>query len=249
MARKRHRRRRNPSATAAASPRVPSVLPPPFAPLPNQQQEHEADEDQSNAIRTISLGEIWAFPLESDGCPRSYARVDRILPFPLPSLLRVTPLLLHPVTDEDFLCSENSLPVPCGVFRPSPTDAPVLKPVPAFSHRVTTLPDPSGSEFYRIFPSRGEVWAVYDRYVDPKVGFEYRLVEIVSRFDEEKGVDVAALVVVEREGEEDEERGAKVYRRQLVQERFERKAMFLFSHRVVATRIVRDGKNFWKVSS
>lgn len=103
-----------------------------------------------------------------------------------------------------------------------------------------------GIAFYRIFPNKGEVWAVENK--DGGEG-EIRLVEVVSDFSEEEGVMVAGLVPVVEGGE-----GGGLYERHLHEgfrlvQTFKRREMVMFSHRVAAKRVdgVEGDKQLWKV--
>lgn len=93
--------------------------------------------------------------------------------------------------------------------------------------------------FYRIFPNKGEVWAV-GNYEDEG----RKKVEILTAFSEEEGVDVCFLV----------DEGDGFYERQMVEgcrlERsYGRKEMVLFEKRVLAEKVDcgESDQRKWKV--
>ncbi|XP_010929658.1 uncharacterized protein [Elaeis guineensis] len=186
-------------------------------------------------------GQIWALPDESDGHPRVYARVEKIDADK--GTAEVTLLVPHPVSEDEKRWAEEGVPAACGMFRPGKSS--ILVALAAFSHRMVVEEESTGeadalNNFYKIYPRKGEVWAVYQRWDKGKKNLVYRLVEVLSGFTEEEGVTVAALSWVE--GLED------VFQRQVV-EGFElvktlsRKELLRFSHQAVAFKMTEDGGN------
>ncbi|ONK70802.1 uncharacterized protein A4U43_C04F1690 [Asparagus officinalis] len=193
-------------------------------------------EDERAVIRVTEIGQIWAFPNSSDGgFPRSYARIDRIIPIPSPTV-EATLLVPETILEEEKQFAEHGLSLSCGKFKSFGKT--ITKDIDLFTHEVKCeVEEGEGSCFYRIFPRKGEVWAVY-------WDSEYKLVEIASDFSEEDGVNVFGLIKVE---------GLNgVYQRQLHEgfyliRCFSRRFMPMFSHRVLATKIEESVEMRWKV--
>ncbi|XP_038989363.1 uncharacterized protein LOC103708060 isoform X1 [Phoenix dactylifera] len=201
--------------------------------------ETSSQELLNPAPETPEPGQIWALPDESDGHPRVYARVEKIDADK--GTAEVTLLVPHPVSDDERRWVEEGVPAACGMFRPGKSS--ILVALAAFSHRMVVEEEESSGEpgssdkFYKIFPRKGEVWAVYQRWDKGKKNLVFRLVEVVSGFTVDEGVTVAALSWVEGSD--------AVFQRQVV-EGFElvktlsRKELLRFSHQAVACKETED---------
>lgn len=167
-------------------------------------------------IDNPKLREIWAFHQTAGGPPRLYARVERRIPNQ--SRVEVTPLLAAAGGD-----------AACGLFRAS--EAMETVEMSRFSHRVWFEVEGRGEEVYKIFPRKGEIWAVE----------RYGWVEMMSSFGDADGASGIVLVEEEREGE------GRVFRRRLYEEcelirRFSMEEMGMFSFRVSGARAVSSGR-------
>lgn len=99
------------------------------------------------------------------------------------------------------LVKSAGLSVACGEFKRDTVSAQTLA---AFSHRVEVEAD-AKKKMYRIYPRKGEVWALYKDW-DKPLGkqfaedevpkFEYELVELLSDYAKEKGVKVGPITKV-----------------------------------------------------
>lgn len=197
------------------------------------------DFDDSESENNFELDQIWALYSEVDGLPHSYARINKFIP--LEGQVEVTLLEPHPMAESELQWAEENLPVACGMFRLSKSSC--VKEVTVFSYRVTCDEGNSSKSFYRIFPRKGDVWAIYKNwdpswsYSDLRNNLEYILVEVLSSFTEETGVTVAALVR--------EENHEPIFRRQLNGcfeqiKTFTRKELLRFSHRIPSHKMNDD---------
>lgn len=201
----------------------------------------EEVEEEEEVSRVVKLGEIWAFSKESDGIPQSYVRIDRIIP--TPSLVEVSLLAPCLITDEEKLFAAQGLSLSCGLFRVS-EESSFIKEISEFTHKVSFEIEGKESSLYKIFPKKGEVWALYFKWDDLERRFEYRLVEIETDFSEEEGLKVFGLVKVEGMD--------RVYQRQEYEgfhliRSFSRGFMFMFSHQVIASRILQGDEVLFKL--
>ncbi|KAM3335056.1 hypothetical protein ACQJBY_029455 [Aegilops geniculata] len=140
-------------------------------------------------------GQIWAVYDARDRMPRSYVRIIHVVSDATVFVLKLEP---HPMLNEEIRWVEDGLPVACGVFRAG--TGTTYKDVSAFSHPVQCDWSLKKS-FYRIFPKKGEIWAMYNNW---KITLnstdidkcEPRMVEILSDYTDENGVNVCSLTRV-----------------------------------------------------
>ncbi|KAF8400056.1 hypothetical protein HHK36_015931 [Tetracentron sinense] len=213
------------------------------------------DLDNFDSSKNYELDQIWALYDDLDGMPRSYARINRFIPTELK--LEVTLLEPHAVAEEELQwVMEENLPMSCGTFRSSTST--IIKEMPLFSHQVVCGEGKTvRRSFYKIFPRKGEIWAIYRdwdpnwTHTDIKNNLHYRMIEVVSDYTEESGVTVAGIIRVE---------GFRtIYQRHLhdgfgLFKQFSRRQLLRFSHRVPAVRLSGYEKNgvptgSWKLNS
>uniref|UniRef100_A0A0D9V9T3 J domain-containing protein n=1 Tax=Leersia perrieri TaxID=77586 RepID=A0A0D9V9T3_9ORYZ len=140
-------------------------------------------------------GQIWAVYDARDRMPRSYVRVIRVVSHTAVSVLKLEP---HPMLNEEIRWVEDGLPVACGVLRAGTETT--YKEMSEFSHPVECDWSAKRS-FYRIFPKKGEIWAMYKNW---KITLsssdidkcEPCMVEILSDYSDEVGVNVCRLTRV-----------------------------------------------------
>jgi hypothetical protein len=139
--------------------------------------------------------------------------------------------------NEEIQWVEDSLPVACGVFRAGTETT--HKDIWQFSHPVECDWSTKRS-FYRIFPKKGEIWAMYKNWnitlnssdIDK---CEPRMVEILSGYSDENGVNACCLARVN---------GCLTFFHRVVMEGFQltkwitRYEMLSFSHRVPAFIVI-----------
>lgn len=140
-------------------------------------------------------GQIWAVYDARDRMPRSYVRIIRVVSQAAVFVLNLEP---HPMLNEEIRWVEDGLPVACGVFRAGTETS--YKDMSDFSHPVQ-CDWSSRRSFYRIFPKKGEIWAMYKNWeitldstdID---NCEPRMVEILSDYTDENGVNACSLTRV-----------------------------------------------------
>ncbi|URE10020.1 hypothetical protein MUK42_32918 [Musa troglodytarum] len=142
----------------------------------------------------------------------------------------------HPMIDEEIQWVEENLPLACGIFRAGNVGNLDMS---RFSHLVKYGRSKKQS-FYRIFPKKGEIWAVYKNWNNNQKDFDFvgylcQVVEILSDFSEESGTSISSLVEVE---------GCMTFSVRKLHEGFQltkqlqRLEMLVFSHRIPAFTVV-----------
>jgi hypothetical protein len=179
-------------------------------------------------------GQIWAVFDSRDRMPRSYVRIIHVVSSTSVFVLKLEP---HPMLNEEIQWVEDGLPVASGVFRAGTETT--YKDIWEFSHPVECDWSAKRS-FYRIFPQKGEIWAMLKNWritlnttdIDK---CEPRMVEILSEYSDENGVNVCSLARV---------KGCFTFFHRVAVEDFcltrwiPRSEMLSFSHRVPAFVIV-----------
>jgi curved DNA-binding protein CbpA len=190
--------------------------------------------DNKLSPKNFLEGQIWAVFDSRDRMPRSYVRIIRVVSSTSVFVLKLEP---HPMLNEEIRWVEDGLPVASGVFRAGAETT--YKDVWEFSHPVECDWSAKRS-FYRIFPKKGEIWAMYKNW---KITLnstdidkcEPRMVEILSDYSDESGVNVCSLVRV---------KGCLTFFHRVVMEDFHltrwipRSEVLSFSHRVPAFIVV-----------
>lgn len=189
---------------------------------------HDFDKDRTE--RSFEGNQVWAAYDDSDGMPRFYAFIQKIISL-RPFRMRFSWLNsksnseLGPV---NWVAS--GFTKTCGEFRVSRYK--VNNTVNIFSHRVRWEKGARGT--IRIFPGKGDVWALYRNWsqdwnetTPQEVVHNYEMVEVLDDYNEEQGVSVSPLVKVA---------GFKtVFHRHMDPaqvKRIPREEMFRFSHQV-----------------
>ncbi|KAJ6851564.1 uncharacterized protein M6B38_259645 [Iris pallida] len=146
----------------------------------------------------FSVDQVWAVYDGPDAMPRHYVKVVTIVSSTQVCVAFLEP---HPMLDQEIQWVEESLPMACGVFRAGRSTT--ILDMSKFSHTVNCERS-SKKLFYRIFPKRGEVWAMYKNWninwknYDLNLnGYQCQMVEILSDFSEESGVSMCCLVEVQ----------------------------------------------------
>jgi hypothetical protein len=157
------------------------------------------DFDNERSKYVMGLGQYWALYDNQDGMPRFYGRIVNLVlePFEI-DVEWLEPY--RPAVGFAGLVSTAGLSVACGEFKRDTIGAQTLA---AFSHRVEVEAD--AKKIYRIFPRKGEVWALYKHWDQPLMKgvaedevpkFEYELVEVLSEYSKERGVKVGPITKV-----------------------------------------------------
>ncbi|KAI4340986.1 hypothetical protein MLD38_025769 [Melastoma candidum] len=172
--------------------------------------------------------QVWALYDEEDGMPRLYCLIREVMsvkPF------KILISYLSSRTDSEFgpvHWIDRGFTKSCGHFRAHSSDT--VEQVNIFSHMLGKEKAGRGG-CVRIFPRRGEIWAVYrhwspdwTRSTPAEQRYQFEMVEIVDAYTEELGVCVTPLEKLA---------GYKtVYRRKDAARWIPRKEMLRFSHQV-----------------
>ncbi|TYJ98449.1 meiotically up-regulated gene 184 protein-like protein [Cucumis melo var. makuwa] len=157
------------------------------------------DFDKDRAEKSFGSNQVWAVYDDDDGMPRYYAMVHKVLslkPFKMriswlnsKSNIELAPLNWigcgFPKTSGDFWIGKHE-------------DYGSLN---SFSHKVKQIKGKRGA--IRIFPSKGDVWALYRNWspdwnelTPDDVIHKYDMVEVLEDYNEDKGAAVVPLVKV-----------------------------------------------------
>jgi curved DNA-binding protein CbpA len=186
--------------------------------------------DQDRAEGSFAEDQVWAAYDDDDGMPRYYARIHKVISLK-PFRMRISWLNsrsnseLGPI---DWVGS--GFYKTCGDFRTGKHE--VTESLNSFSHKVRWRKGTRG--VVRIFPGKGEVWALYrnwspdwNEHTPDDVIHKYDMVEVLDDFNEEQGILVTPLVkspgfrtVFQRHNDHNEVR------------RIPKEEMFRFSHQV-----------------
>jgi curved DNA-binding protein CbpA len=186
--------------------------------------------DQDRAEGSFAEDQVWAAYDDDDGMPRYYARIHKVISLK-PFRMRISWLNsrsnseLGPI---DWVGS--GFYKTCGDFRTGKHE--VTESLNSFSHKVRWTKGTRG--VVRIFPGKGEVWALYrnwspdwNEHTPDDVIHKYDMVEVLDDFSEEQGILVTPLVkspgfrtVFQRHNDHNEVR------------RIPKEEMFRFSHQV-----------------
>ncbi|KAF6169627.1 hypothetical protein GIB67_004019 [Kingdonia uniflora] len=202
--------------------------------------------------KDLEPNQIWTLYDDVDGIPRMYCRIDKV--FPEAQRVEVKLLEPHPITYEEMhWVGDQGLPMSCGTFRASTSNT--AKNIMSFSHQVVFGEGkPVVKAFYKIFPRKGEVWAIFRdwdinwAYSDFKNSTQFNIVEVVSDFNEVNGILVIGLGRVQGfkdilQRQKHEGLGISLSGEELLR----------FSHRVPASKMTEEvigiPSNSWKLHS
>ncbi|XP_061358267.1 uncharacterized protein LOC133302498 [Gastrolobium bilobum] len=186
--------------------------------------------DLDRAENSFAEDQVWAAYDDDDGMPRYYARIQKVMSIK-PFRMRISWLNsrsnseLGPI---DWVGS--GFYKTCGDFRAGKHE--ITESLNSFSHKVRWTKGTRG--IIRIFPGKGEVWAIYrnwspdwSEHTPDEVIHKYDMVEVLEDFDEEQGILVTPLIkvagfrtVFQRHMDHDQVR------------RIPKEEMFRFSHQV-----------------
>ncbi|KAJ4757691.1 DNAJ heat shock N-terminal domain-containing protein-like [Rhynchospora pubera] len=186
------------------------------------------------SLRDFTEEQVWAVYSGPDSMPRSYVKIINIIS---ETHVRVSFLEPHPMNNEEIQWIEDDFLFSSGVFRKSADTYTVH--MSNFSH-VVKCDWSAKKSYYRIYPRKGEVWAISksrgmklnkaEYYRD-----EFRMVEILSDYiSEERRINVGSLTEVD---------GSLTFYQRQFHDGFRltkwvtRSEMLGFSHRVPAYRV------------
>lgn len=151
--------------------------------------------DKGKQDNCFEAGQIWAIYDDDDGLPRFYAQITRIIsmhPF------HVQMKWLYPaktVSEDAKAWMKAGYAYTCGEFTPRGKTV-TRKSIKVFSHMMAheTGEVPG---VIRIYPQKGDVWAVYKAW-KPHKGETHKCepVEVLSDYSKEQGVQVTTLFKV-----------------------------------------------------
>lgn len=178
------------------------------APTPTRTKEFNVinadfyDFDNERSKYVMGLGQYWALYDNQDGMPRFYGRIVNLVlePFQV-DVEWLEPY--RPTLAFAGLVKSAGLSVACGDFKRDTISEQTLE---AFSHRVDVEAD-AKKKTYRIYPRKGEVWALYKDWDKAPLGkqfvenddvpkYEYELVELLSDYSKERGLKVGPITKV-----------------------------------------------------
>ncbi|KAK7351014.1 hypothetical protein VNO77_10135 [Canavalia gladiata] len=158
---------------------------------------HNFDLDRDE--NSFAKDQVWAAYDDDDGMPRYYARIHRVISIK-PFKMQISWLNsrsnneLGPI---DWVGS--GFYKTCGDFRTGKHE--ITESLNSFSHKVRWTKGTRG--VIRIFPGKGEVWALYrnwspdwNEHTPDEVIHKYDMVEVLEDFNEEQGILVTPLIKV-----------------------------------------------------
>ncbi|KAK9748305.1 hypothetical protein RND81_02G049100 [Saponaria officinalis] len=188
------------------------------------------DFDKGRTENSFGDNQVWAAYDNDDGMPRFYAMIHNVLSRK-PFKMRIS--WLNSKSSAEF---GNLNWIGCGFYKTSGDfrvgKHELNKTVNSFSHRVKWTKGARGA--IRIFPSKGDVWALYknwspdwNEHTPDETIHQYEMVEVLSDYNEDKGMIVIPLV---------KHAGFKTVFHQHVDQNqvrvIPREEMFRFSHQV-----------------
>ncbi|KAK4769262.1 hypothetical protein SAY86_027412 [Trapa natans] len=136
------------------------------------------DFGKDRSERRFKKGQVWSVYDRADGMPRGYCLIDEVSVSPF--VLRVSTLDLQ---------RKDTSGLPCGKFKVA--QKAVLRSVKLLSHVVDC--ERAARELYRIFPSKGSIWAI--RRSMNKCSHD--IVVFLTSYSEAYGLSMAYLVRVD----------------------------------------------------
>ncbi|KAA8528963.1 hypothetical protein F0562_033549 [Nyssa sinensis] len=158
---------------------------------------HDFDKDRSE--RCFGENQVWAAYDDDDGMPRYYAMIHNVISLN-PFKMRIS--WLNSKTNSELGTLNwvgSGFSKTCGDFRIGKHE--IYNSLNSFSHKVRWTKGIRGA--IRIFPGKGDVWALYRNWspewnelTADEVIHKYDMVEVLEDYDEELGVTVTPLVKV-----------------------------------------------------
>ncbi|TKY54101.1 HLJ1 protein [Spatholobus suberectus] len=153
-----------------------------------------SDFDKDKKKERFAAGQIWAVYDTTDGMPRFYALIRKVLS---PRFkLQITWFESHPDSKDEIKWVNEDLPVACGKYKLG--DADITEDHLMFSHLV--LCEKISRNTFKVYPRKGETWALFKNWdikwfmdVESHQQHDYEFVEILTDYVEGEGVNVAYL--------------------------------------------------------
>lgn len=143
------------------------------------------DFDNDRSCDKFKTGQIWALYCDLDDLPKYYGMMKNVQLFPVFKLDIQWLKSCNPPKGVVPL-ADRSMPLCCGTFNVT-CENEVYEDLSYFSHQLSCVT--AGNDLYNIYPSKGEVWALYKnfssewRYSDLKY-CGYYIVEVIKVIDD-----------------------------------------------------------------
>ncbi|XWS61301.1 hypothetical protein CRYUN_Cryun07bG0114300 [Craigia yunnanensis] len=158
---------------------------------------HNFDLDRSES--SFEDDQVWAAYDDDDGMPRFYARIHKVVSLK-PFKMKIS--WLNSRSNSEFGLLDwigSGFYKTCGEFRSGRHE--ISETLNSFSHKVQWTKGTRG--VIRIFPRKGDVWALYrnwshdwSKHTPDEVIHKYDMVEVLDDYNEEQGVSVIPLIKV-----------------------------------------------------
>uniref|UniRef100_A0A7N2MN84 DUF3444 domain-containing protein n=2 Tax=Quercus lobata TaxID=97700 RepID=A0A7N2MN84_QUELO len=140
----------------------------------------------------FATGQVWAVYNGKAFLPRQYTRIDDII---TESQVCVTFLEPLPILDHEIDWKKENIPIVCGKFKVSGIS--VNLEMSQFSYLVYSVKS-NDEQFYRIYPVKGEIWALYKNWNSKWKRSDYencqcQVVQILSDLREREEITIARL--------------------------------------------------------
>ncbi|TKY72026.1 DnaJ-like subfamily B member 12 [Spatholobus suberectus] len=153
-----------------------------------------SDFDKDKKEGSFAAGQIWAIYDTTDGMPRFYALIRKVLS---PGFkLRITWFEPDPDEYDEVHWLNEQLPVACGKHKLGSTETTEDRLM--FSHLIFC--EKIGRSSYKVYPRKGETWALFKNWdikwhmdAESHRQYDFEFVEILSDYVEGVGVVVAYL--------------------------------------------------------
>ncbi|XP_044505470.1 uncharacterized protein LOC123225534 [Mangifera indica] len=156
---------------------------------------HNFDLDRNE--NSFGDDQVWAAYDDDDGMPRFYARIHKVISLK-PFRMRISWLNSRSNSELGPMSwIDSGFAKTCGDFRSGKHE--ISETLNSFSHNIKWTKGTRG--IIRIFPSKGDVWALYSNWspdwneeTPDEVIHKYDMVEVLDDYNEEQGVSVRPLV-------------------------------------------------------
>ncbi|OMO93386.1 hypothetical protein COLO4_16930 [Corchorus olitorius] len=159
------------------------------------------DFDKDRLERNFKKGQVWAIYDDDDGMPRHYGLIEEVFSVN-PFEVKMSWLEFQNNADDRLISWDKmGFHISCGRFKSVRKSS--ITSVSIFSHMVEC--ERAAKEFYRIYPKKGSVWAIYN---EPKTGAagrnhsakdeqSYYIVVFLTTYSEIHGLSMAYLEKVD----------------------------------------------------
>ncbi|XVF13693.1 hypothetical protein REPUB_Repub08aG0229800 [Reevesia pubescens] len=212
------------------------------------------DFDKDRLERNFKKGQVWAIYDEDDGMPRRYGLIEEVFSVN-PFEVKMSWLDFQNNGDDRLISWEKiGFHVSCGRFKAARKSS--INSVNIFSHMVEC--ERAAKEFYRIYPKKGSVWALYNeakagaggRNLSARDAQFYDIVVFLTTYSEIHGLSMAYLEKVDgfRTVFKRKEIGCQAIRW------LEKDDIQLFSHQIPARKLSGDDapdllKDCWELDA